>query len=147
MANDHAADRPHQITDREDAECRKQLGDRILMREEVAAYLCCEVAIDRKIVPFEYVADHSGRSHPAHVREVHLAPKAVRPVSSQRGIARQPMTSDRLVIMSPDGHEHRTVKRHLLRFPPAPNAGLPPPRAPACSLRRRGPAGGEGKRG
>ena len=76
MADDHAADRPHQVADREHAEYRKQLGDRILMREEVATDLCCEVTVDRKIVPFEHVADHSSRDHPAYVRGVHLAPKA-----------------------------------------------------------------------
>jgi hypothetical protein len=39
MADQHAADRPHQITDREYAECRKQLSDCIVMREEVATNL------------------------------------------------------------------------------------------------------------
>lgn len=68
MADQHAADRPHQIADRKYAEYRKQLGDRIVMREEVATNLDCEITVDRKIVPFERVADHSGRDHPAYVR-------------------------------------------------------------------------------
>lgn len=68
MADQHAADRPHQIADRKYAEYRKQLGDRIVMREEVATNLGCEITVDRKIVPFERVADHSGRDHPAYVR-------------------------------------------------------------------------------
>jgi hypothetical protein len=38
------------------------------MREEVATNLGCEITVDRKIVPFERVADHSGRDHPAYVR-------------------------------------------------------------------------------
>jgi hypothetical protein len=46
------------------------------VREEVTTYLWCEVTVDRKIVPFEHVADHSSRNHPAYVRGVHLAPKA-----------------------------------------------------------------------
>ena len=50
------------------AEYRKQLGDRIVMREEVATNLGCEITVDRKIVPFERVADHSGRDHLAYVR-------------------------------------------------------------------------------
>src|SRR5262245_3470332 len=75
MADQHAADRPHQIADREYAECRKQLGDRIFVREEVTTNLYCKITVDRKIVPFEHIADHSGRNHPAYVREVHLAPQ------------------------------------------------------------------------
>src|SRR5262245_342875 len=76
MADQHAADRPHQIADRKYAERRKQLGDRIVVRKEVATNLCWEITVDRKIVPFEHVADNSGRNHPACGRCAHLAPKA-----------------------------------------------------------------------
>jgi hypothetical protein len=68
MADQHAADRPHQIADREHAEGRKQLSDRIVMRKEVATNLYCEIAVDCKIVPFERVADHSGRNYLAYMR-------------------------------------------------------------------------------
>jgi hypothetical protein len=76
MADDRAADRPHQIADREHAECRQQLGDGILMREEVTPDLGCEVAVDRKVVPFEHVADHARRDHSGSVRGVHVASRA-----------------------------------------------------------------------
>src|SRR6516165_6188290 len=73
MSDQYATDRPYQIADRQHAECRKQLGDRILMREELATYLRCEVTVDREIVPFEHVPNHAGRNHPAHWRGAHPA--------------------------------------------------------------------------
>jgi hypothetical protein len=76
MADKRAAKRPHEIAEREHAESGKQLSDWILMREELSPNRGGEIAVDRKIVPFEHVADHSGRNHPAYVRGVHLAPKA-----------------------------------------------------------------------
>jgi len=75
MADEHAADRPHQIADREHAECRKQLSDWILMRKEVSADRRREVAVDRKIVPFEHVADHASGDHSAYLGGNHLAPR------------------------------------------------------------------------
>jgi hypothetical protein len=71
MPDEYATDRPYQIADRQNAECRKQLGDRILMREEVTTYLHCEVTVDREIVPFEHVPDHAGRNDPARWHEAH----------------------------------------------------------------------------
>jgi hypothetical protein len=44
VTDERAADRPHEITDGEHAERRKKLGDRILVREEVAADCSREVA-------------------------------------------------------------------------------------------------------
>jgi hypothetical protein len=73
VANHHAADGPHQIAEREHAEGRKQLGHRVLVREEVMADRGGEIAVDRKIVPFEHVADQAGGDHPAHLRPIHLA--------------------------------------------------------------------------
>ena len=60
MADDHAADRPHHVADREHAERGEELGDRILVRKEMLADRGGEVAVDREIVPFEHVADHAG---------------------------------------------------------------------------------------
>ena len=74
-----AADRPHQIADREHAEGRKKLGDRILVREEVAADRSGEVAVDREIVPFEHVADHARGDHPACLRRFHPLPLTKNP--------------------------------------------------------------------
>ena len=71
MADDGAADRPHQVADREHPEGGEQLGDRILVREEMAADLSCEIAVDREIVPFEHVADGAGGDHPPCLRTVH----------------------------------------------------------------------------
>jgi hypothetical protein len=63
MADQCAPDRAHQITDREHPERRKQLGDRVFLPEELPADLDGEIAVDRKIVPFEHVADHARRNH------------------------------------------------------------------------------------
>src|SRR5262249_26848371 len=60
MADEHTAHGPHQITDGEHAERGKKLGDRGLVREEVAPDRSREVAVDRKIIPLEHVADHAG---------------------------------------------------------------------------------------
>jgi hypothetical protein len=72
--------RPHQIAERKHAERREQLGDRILMREELAADLGGEIAVDGEIVPFEHVADHARGDHPACARAIHLAVRISRPV-------------------------------------------------------------------
>src|SRR5262249_11097480 len=72
-ADHHDADGPHQIAEREHAEGRKQLGHRVLVREEVMADRGGEIAVDRKVVPFEHVADQAGGDHPAHLRRIHLA--------------------------------------------------------------------------
>ena len=48
------------------------MGDRILVREEVAADCSREVAIDRKIVPFEQVADHAGSDRLILRRRTHV---------------------------------------------------------------------------
>src|SRR4029077_21151661 len=50
MADQRAADRPHQIAERKHAERRKQLGYRILMREELAADCRRDIGVDRKFV-------------------------------------------------------------------------------------------------
>ena len=72
MADERAADRPHQIAERKHAEGGEQLGDGVLAREEVAADRGGEIAVDRKIVPLEHVADHARRDHLACRRGIHL---------------------------------------------------------------------------
>ena len=67
MADERAADRPHQIADREHAERGQKLRDRILVREEMTADGDGEIAVDRKIVPFEHVADHARDDHLARL--------------------------------------------------------------------------------
>jgi hypothetical protein len=37
----------------------------MLVRKEVAAYLCSEVTVDRKVVPLQYVADYASSNHRA----------------------------------------------------------------------------------
>ncbi len=73
MADERAADRSHQITDREHAERGQKLGDRILVREELAADRGREIAVDREVVPFEHVADHARGNHPICPCRSHLA--------------------------------------------------------------------------
>jgi hypothetical protein len=72
MADQRAADRPHQIAEREHAEGRKELRDGILVRKEVAADRGGEIAVDREIVPFEHVADHTGGDHAPRPRGSHV---------------------------------------------------------------------------
>jgi hypothetical protein len=64
MPDQRAAHRPHQVADREDAEGGQELCDRVLVREEVAADRGRKIAVDREIVPFEYVPDHPGGDDP-----------------------------------------------------------------------------------
>ena len=54
----------------------------------MTTYLCCEIAVDRKIVPFERVPDHAGGNYSASLCGVHLTPQCLRsakPVS--RGVS------------------------------------------------------------
>ena len=72
MADQRASDRPHQIAERKHAERRKQLGYRILMREELAADRRREIAVDRKVVPLEHIADRTRGNDPQHLPGLHL---------------------------------------------------------------------------
>jgi hypothetical protein len=74
MADQGAPDGSHHIAQREHAEGGKKLGDRILVREEVAADRGGEIAVDSKIVPFEHIADEARGDHPACLRRIHLRP-------------------------------------------------------------------------
>jgi hypothetical protein len=74
MPDQDAADRPHDIAQREHAEGGKELGNRILVREELAADCSGEIAVDRKIIPLEHVADHARGNHPACLRRNHCGP-------------------------------------------------------------------------
>jgi len=60
MADKHAAQGPHDVADREDAEGGKNLRHGIGLREERAADLDSEVAVDGEIIPFEQFADAAG---------------------------------------------------------------------------------------
>jgi len=62
MANHRAADRPHQIADREHAERRQQLRGMVLARKEMLSDRADKIAVDREILPFERVADHAGNN-------------------------------------------------------------------------------------
>src|SRR6516225_8859740 len=58
------------------------------MGKEVTTYLCCEVAIDRKIVPFERIPDHTGGNYSASLCGVHLSPSVcARPSFVSRGVS------------------------------------------------------------
>ena len=71
VADDRAAHRAHQEADGEDAEGRQHLGHLVLLREEGAADGGGEIAVDREVVPFEYVADGAGRDDPGCVAGSH----------------------------------------------------------------------------
>src|SRR5262249_7164864 len=60
VADDGAAQGPHQVANGEHAERRQHLGYRILAGKEGAANRGGEVAVDGKVVPFEHVADGAG---------------------------------------------------------------------------------------
>jgi hypothetical protein len=59
MADQDAADWPHEIADRKYPERREQLGEWALVGEELAADLDGEEAVNGEVVPFEHVADHA----------------------------------------------------------------------------------------
>jgi hypothetical protein len=71
MADHGAPDRSHHANDREHAEGRKKLGDRILVRKEMAADGGGKIAVHGKVVPFEHIADHARGDHPAWLRRIH----------------------------------------------------------------------------
>ncbi len=60
IAHDGAAQRPHHVADREHAERRQHLRHRIGLGKERRADRDGEIAVDREVVPFQRVADHSG---------------------------------------------------------------------------------------
>jgi hypothetical protein len=60
IADQRAADRPHQEANGEDAERRQHLRHLVFMGKEDAADGGGEVAVDREVVPFERVADRAG---------------------------------------------------------------------------------------
>src|SRR5215831_17641151 len=91
MSDDYAAERPHQIADREYAKRREQLRDGVLMREELAADRRGKVSIDRKIVPFQKVTDHSRGDYSAYVRGLHITPRPLLEEDApRRGCLRRP---------------------------------------------------------
>jgi hypothetical protein len=71
MADECAADRPHQVAEREHAERGQQLGDRILVREKLTADRRREIAVDRKVVPLEHIADRTGGNDPERLPGFH----------------------------------------------------------------------------
>jgi hypothetical protein len=60
MADQDAAQRPHQVAGGEHAERRQHLRHRFFLRKEGAADRGGEKAVDREVVPFEHVADGAG---------------------------------------------------------------------------------------
>jgi hypothetical protein len=73
MADQRPAHRAHQVAKREYAERREQLGDRVLMRKELTADSGCEIAVDRKVVPLQHIADRTGGNDPERLRGLHLS--------------------------------------------------------------------------
>jgi hypothetical protein len=59
------------------------------MGKEVTTYLRREVAVDRKIVPFEHVPDHAGGNHPRYVRSIHFARRVLYAASGRLSLAYQ----------------------------------------------------------
>jgi hypothetical protein len=49
------------------------LRHRLLMRKKVSTDLGGKIAVDRKIVPFQQVADHSSGDQSTDVRGIHVA--------------------------------------------------------------------------
>ena len=74
---DHrAADRPHQEAHGENPEGREDLSDGILAGKKSATDRGGEIAVNRKIIPFEHVADRAGRNDPARVAlTLHHSPR------------------------------------------------------------------------
>ena len=71
IADQRPAHRPHQEAHGEDAEGCQHLGHLVLLRKEGAADGGGEVAVDGEVVPFEYVADGTGRDDLACVADGH----------------------------------------------------------------------------
>ena len=74
ITDHHAADWPHQISDRKHTKGGEHLGDPILMWEEVPADRGSKIAVNRKIVPLKHVADHACSDHLAFRCGIHLSP-------------------------------------------------------------------------
>ena len=70
-AGQQAAQRPHQVTDGEDAECRQHLCHRITRWKKRAADRDGEIAVDREVIPFEHVADGAGGDETKPAARVH----------------------------------------------------------------------------
>src|SRR5260370_1188493 len=74
ITDHHAADWPHQKSDRKHTKGGEHLGDPILMWEEVPADRGSKIAVNRKIVPLKHVADHACSDHLAFRCGIHLSP-------------------------------------------------------------------------
>jgi hypothetical protein len=57
------------------------------MRKKVTTDLCCEIGVDRKIVPFERVPDHAGGNYSASLCGVHLTPQYLHSAQVSRGVS------------------------------------------------------------
>ena len=76
MADQGAADRPHQESDREDAEGRQDLRDRVFPGKEGAADRGGEVAVNREVIPFEDVSYGAGGDDPGRITGNHSSSPA-----------------------------------------------------------------------
>ena len=85
MADERTAERSHQIAECKYSECGKELGDPILMGEELLADRRGKKAVDSKIVPFEHVADQARDDHPIRLSKIHFhVPKRSKRASKHR---------------------------------------------------------------
>src|SRR5437899_988113 len=102
LAEEHAADWPHQITRRENAERVDESRDRIVGGEKLRADVRREIAEDREVVPLQQIADTTGerraRSHFLHCllsggiedverRELRFRAQAIPEIDREAGIA------------------------------------------------------------
>ena len=90
VADQDAADRPHEIADGKYSERREQLGEWALVGEKLAADLDSEEAVDGEVVPFEHVADHARADGSAAHWFKHLAgwPPSLREPAARRSKVR-----------------------------------------------------------
>src|SRR6185437_7089124 len=74
VTDERAPDRPQQIAYREDAERRQDLRYGILPGKEGTTDCSGKISIDRKVVPFEHIADGASHHRLAHATQSHRLP-------------------------------------------------------------------------
>src|SRR5215831_12986513 len=89
------------------------------MRKKVTTDLWCEIAVDRKIIPFERVPDHAGGNYSASLCGVHLTPRYLHSAQVSRGVSqipplRKPCSPRIAIVVTCREFDHRR-----LALPPA----------------------------
>src|SRR5262245_10321438 len=69
--------------------------------EKVTTDLCCEIAVDCKIVPFERVPDYAGGNYSASLCGVHLTPQYLHSAQVSRGVSLVNLLAFNTMSLSP----------------------------------------------